>query len=131
VLSDLNRYTQYKTAEAIGDAARNPSGMAGMGAGIGAGMAVGQQMAQNIGAAQSGAAAPPPLPGAIMFYAAINGAQAGPFDMATLTAKIREGQIARNSLVWKQGMANWAAADSVQELQALFASMPPPLPPKA
>jgi hypothetical protein len=33
-------------------------------------------------------------------------------------------------LVWKQGMATWAAAGSVAELQALFGAVPPPLPPR-
>jgi len=46
-IGDMDRYTRYKTAEAIGDAAKQPGGggMAGMGAGIGAGMAIGGQMA--------------------------------------------------------------------------------------
>ena len=47
VIGDLGRYTQYQTAEAIRDAAQNPSGgnFAGMGAGIGAGAVIGQAMA--------------------------------------------------------------------------------------
>jgi membrane protease subunit (stomatin/prohibitin family) len=46
-IGDMDRYTRYKTAEAIGDAAKQPGGggMAGMGAGLGAGMAIGGQMA--------------------------------------------------------------------------------------
>lgn len=46
-IGDMDRYTRYKTAEAIGDAAKQPGGggMAGMGAGIGAGMAIGGRMA--------------------------------------------------------------------------------------
>ena len=126
VLGDLSRYTQYQTAQAIGDAAKNPGGIAGMGAGIGAGMAVGQQMA---GAMAGGtASAPPPLPQAAQFFAAINGAQAGPFDLNTLATKIRDGQIARNTLVWRHGMANWTPAETVTDLQSLFAAVPPPLP---
>src|SRR5436190_10963901 len=52
VIGDLNRYTQFKTANAIGDAAKNPGGMAGMGMGVGAGMAMGQQMSQAMGGTQ-------------------------------------------------------------------------------
>ena len=42
VVGDLNKYTQYQTAEAIRDAAQNEGGAAGMDAGLGAGMAMGQ-----------------------------------------------------------------------------------------
>jgi hypothetical protein len=31
--------------------------------------------------------------------------------------------------VWKNGMANWTAAESVPELAGLFSAVPPPLPP--
>lgn len=48
VLGDLNRYTQYQTAEAILEAAKNPSGgIAGMGAAMGASAAMASAMAQN------------------------------------------------------------------------------------
>lgn len=45
-LGDLNRYTQYQAAEAIGDAAANPGGIAGDLAGIGVAMGMGQVMSQ-------------------------------------------------------------------------------------
>jgi hypothetical protein len=70
---------------------------------------------------------PPPLPTAVTFFVGVNGQQQGPFDMATLTAMARSGQITRQSLVWKAGMAGWAAAETVPELQTLFAQIPPPL----
>lgn len=45
----LDSYTRLKTADAIGDAAKNEgSGMAGMGVGLGAGTAIGQMFAQNL-----------------------------------------------------------------------------------
>jgi hypothetical protein len=70
------------------------------------------------------------LPGATaQFFVGINGAQVGPFDLTTLATKIRAGEISRQTLVWKAGMAGWVAADSVVELQQLFANVPPPLPP--
>ncbi|MCE9533235.1 MAG: SPFH domain-containing protein [Planctomycetes bacterium] len=139
VLGNLDHYTKFQTAEAIGDAAKNPGGIAGMGVGIGAGVAIGNQMAGAIvpnaptahpyaEAVQPAAAGPPPLPQALSFFAAINGQQAGPFDLTALLAKTHDGTINRTTLVWKQGMANWQAADAVPELQSLFAGMPPPLP---
>ncbi|MBZ0248181.1 MAG: DUF4339 domain-containing protein, partial [Burkholderiales bacterium] len=41
------------------------------------------------------------------------------------------GSLTRASLVWKAGMAQWAAAGDVPELAALFANVPPPVPPAA
>jgi membrane protease subunit (stomatin/prohibitin family) len=136
VLGDMNKYTQYRTAEAIGDAAKNPSGMSGLGAGIAAGSAMADQMRNAMsgsfggGGGGAGAVAPPPLPGVAPFYVAINNQQQGPFDPNALAGKVRDGAVSRNTLVWRQGMATWAAAESVPELAGLFASVPPPLPPQ-
>jgi membrane protease subunit (stomatin/prohibitin family) len=63
-LGDMGAYMQFKTAQAIGDAAQNPGGagdVAATGAGLGAGMAMGQAMAQSVRDATSqpqGAPAP-------------------------------------------------------------------------
>ncbi|MFO1463493.1 MAG: SPFH domain-containing protein [bacterium] len=61
VVGNLQAYTQFQTAQAIEDAAKNPGGMAGMGPAMGAGFAMAQQMAQSMAA---GAQAPAPAPGA-------------------------------------------------------------------
>ena len=135
VLGDLNRYTQYKTAEAIGDAAKNQGGMAGLGSGIAAGAALADQMrgamargADAPGGSSGAPAMPPPIPQAVGFYVAVNGQQQGPFDVPTLAAKAREGSLPRGTLVWRAGMANWVAAEQVAELSGVFASVPPPIP---
>ncbi len=59
-IGNLQDYTRLKAAEALGDAARNPGGLAGAGVGIGAGFGFGGMMAD----AMRGAAAPaaPPAP---------------------------------------------------------------------
>jgi membrane protease subunit (stomatin/prohibitin family) len=55
-VGDMNRFTQFRTAEAIGDAAKaDGAGMAGAGVGMGAGLGMGAAMAQ----AMREAAAPP------------------------------------------------------------------------
>jgi membrane protease subunit (stomatin/prohibitin family) len=130
VLGNLDQYTRFQTAEAIRDAAQNPGGIAGMGAGIGAGLAVGQQMAGSIASTNSAAAgqAPPPMPGGPRFHVAINGQPAGPFDFPQIAQKIRDGSISRSTLVWQPGMVNWVAAETVPDVAALFADVPPPLP---
>ena len=139
-IGNLQAFTQYETANAIHDAATTPNSAAGAGMGLGAGFAMGGNMFGQMGAAQAaanagGAAAasamPPPLPAAMAFHVAINGQQAGPFDMGTLQGQAGSGSLKRDSLVWKAGMAQWVKAGEVPELTALFASMPPPLPPAA
>ncbi len=133
VLGDLNRYTQFQTAQAIGDAAKNPNGMAGLGSGIAAGAALADQMrgAMTGGAAGAGASGPPPIPQqAAAFYIAVGGQQQGPFDANTLATKARDGSFARSTLVWRQGMPSWTAAEQVGEPRNAFASVPPPLPPQ-
>lgn len=142
VLGNLDQYAKFQTADAIRDAAQNPGGLAGLGANLGAGLAVGNAMGGafvGAGAAPGvvtpanttppgAAAGPPPLPTAVAFHASIDGAAAGPFDVAALSQHIRNGKITRATLVWKTGMAGWAAAQTVPELNALFADVPPPLP---
>jgi membrane protease subunit (stomatin/prohibitin family) len=144
VLGNLDQYTKLQTADAIPTAAANPGGLAGLGASLGAGVAIGSQMGGAFAGAAAapgavtpshtapptaaGAGGPPPLPGAVAFHAAIDGAAAGPFDLAALSAHVHTGKLNRNTLVWKTGMAAWAAAGTVPELQGLFADVPPPLP---
>jgi excisionase family DNA binding protein len=64
---DMQTYTQLQAADAMRDAAQNPSGGAGLTAGIGAGMGLGsaisetmKQTAQGAGAAAAGGAAEVP-----------------------------------------------------------------------
>ena len=139
-IGNLQAYTQYETAGAIRDAANNPGGVAGAGVGIGAGVAMGAQMVNAMGlggaagmaaggAASQGAGASPPIPGATGFHIAVNGQQTGPFDISALQGQASSGQIKRDTLVWKTGMAQWLKAGDVPELSALFADVPPPVPP--
>lgn len=41
------------------------------------------------------------------------------------------GTLTRASLVWKDGMPGWLAADQVPDVGRLFGAVPPPLPPQA
>jgi hypothetical protein len=125
VLGDMNQYIKFQTATAIGDAAKNPGGVAGIGAGLGAGMGMANQMAAAMNSQP--AAVPPPLPlGG--FYVAIDGQQTGPLDPSALAALAGKGSLTSQTLVWKQGMAGWTAAAGVPELQAIISAVPPPLP---
>ncbi len=140
VIGDLDRYTKFQTAEAIGDMAEQGGGggdmmAGGMGAGMGFAMAnqIGQAMSPQQGSSGGAPApsggAPPPLPSAPKFFAAIDGKQSGPFDATALRQQIDAGAVTRETLVWTEGMANWTAAKDVDAVAAMFGSAPPPLPP--
>ncbi|KAF0814729.1 hypothetical protein IGB42_00784 [Andreprevotia sp. IGB-42] len=67
MVGDMQKFTQYQTAQAIPLAAQNEGGLAGLGAGLAAGVGFGQVMADSMrGAinpqAQPGAAPPPAAP---------------------------------------------------------------------
>ena len=132
VIGDLNKYTQFQAANAVEASANNPNGGNGF-LNAGVGVALGQQMAATLVNAQNqpqtNHAAPPPLPSAEWFVGA-GGQQQGPFDTATLGNMARGGQLTRETLVWKNGMAAWSAAGSVSELSSVFGQVPPPLPPQ-
>lgn len=129
---DLDKLTKLKAAKAMEIAAENPSGTAGMGIGLGAGMAMANQMTQSmsnqIQANQNVQATPPPIPAANTFYVAIDGRQQGPIGKVELANLVATQQLTRETLVWKQGLANWVPANEMVELQDLFAATPPPLP---
>jgi membrane protease subunit (stomatin/prohibitin family) len=131
IVGDLNRYTQFQAANAVEQSAKNPAG-GNPALDLAMGVALGQQVAQSLqhGAVTGSQEAPPPLPNAA-WYAAVSGAQEGPHDAAALQARIGSGAVTRDTLVWKQGLANWTKAGEITELAPLFAAVPPPLPPSA
>ncbi len=128
VIGNLHQYTQFQTANAMEQAAKNPGGMAAGGMGMGMGFAMANQMGQAMPAQQNQASGPPPLPQTTQFYISINNQQAGPFELAALSQHVKNGQLTRDTLCWRQGMAQWKPAGQVSELTNLFGSVPPPLP---
>src|SRR4029077_18040257 len=98
---------------------------------LGAGIAMGANMMNSMSGAAAAAAAsagPPPGPGAALYHVAQAQAQPGPFDMAALQQQASTGQVNRNTLVWKNGMPQWAKAGDVPDLAPLFGHCPPPFP---
>ena len=132
-------------ANAFGQMNANGAGSVDMGSGTGfnpaammAGMTMGGALGQNIAGVMNNAMAgvnqpvqpgvvPPPIP-TVVYHVAINGQAAGPFDLATLTQMASAGQLSTNSLVWKKGMAEWAKAETVDELKDVLANIVPPIP---
>jgi membrane protease subunit (stomatin/prohibitin family) len=126
-------YMQKAAADSMINASLNEGGAGGMmgaGLGMGAGMQMGGMMGQAFSQQpQQGAAVPPPMASAVHIYVSVNGQQQGPFTLDQLRAMVANGQLNRQTFVWKQGMAAWAAAESVPEVVALFGANPPPPPP--
>src|SRR5690606_9974235 len=58
IAGDLGAYAQFQAADAIKDAANNPSGAAGAGVGFGAGMAMGNMMGQAMAGQPNAPSAP-------------------------------------------------------------------------
>ncbi len=138
IIGNMNQYTQFQAANAMEAAATNPGGggaSEGMGMGMGFAMAGSMMNAMNQGMnpnqqqQQAGGAVPPPMPQAVTFFAVVNGAQAGPFDINVLKQMAGMGTLTKETLIWKQGMANWMPAGQVPEMVQVFGAAPPPLPP--
>ena len=136
-VGDLDRFAKARQADAMLAAAQNEGGgAAGSAIQAGLGVALGSQMAN---AAQGGYAqpqqpqhfapqgAPPPLPPQQQFHFERAGQPAGPYPVEGLRQFVASGQLTRDTVVWTEGMSNWAPASAVPALQSLF-STPPPLP---
>ena len=131
---DMGKLAQFKAAKAMEAAAKNEGGTAGAGMGMGMGFVLAQQMGQMMnpqamGAAQAVTNVPPPMPAQTLYYYAVEGQQMGPVTLDALKALFAGRTVNRDSLVWKQGMANWTALKEVDELKSfLGGNTPPPLP---
>jgi len=129
-------YQQERQLDVMQTAAGNEGGAGqmmgagmGLGMGFGVGGAFGQQMGNMAGVMQQQQpVAPPPPPTAAVWFVLINNQQ-HQYDMNALGQYIQSGQITRDTLVWKAGMAQWAKACDCPELQNLFGTVPPPPPP--
>ncbi len=129
-------YQAIAQADAMKAMAANPGGggAAGDMMGMGMGLAMANQMAQGFGRQQHAApgapaAGPPPPPPQTAFHVYQNGQQLGPIAVNALAAQIQNGQLAADTLVWKNGMAGWTPAGQVPELAGFFGATPPPPPP--
>lgn len=131
---DLNKLMQIKAAKALEIAAANEGGMAGAGVGMGMGFGMmnqfgylfqgNQQQNQQI----NNSAVPPPLPQQTQYFYAVNGQQNGPVSLQRLVELFKQKHINDETLIWKQGMANWMAFNSIPEYKNMEGTIPPPLP---
>ena len=128
---EVAKYQQIAAADALRDAAKSGGGdgLAG-GLGIGAGLAMGHQFAKGLAPGTQGqSSAPPPLPTSVQWYVAAGDQRVGPLTPEQLQAQIQAAQVTQETLVWRQGMANWTPANQVPEFASMLGAGPPPLPP--
>lgn len=137
-------------AQALGQMGANGAGDVNIGSGsdgtgfnmaaMMASMAVGGAVGQNIAGAMNNmmgginqqttpGTVPPPIP-TVAYHVAVNGQATGPFDISVLIQMSTAGQLTADSLVWKNGMTQWAKAGAVDELKNLFTNTMPPIPPQ-
>ena len=144
IVGDLNRYTQFSAAQALGAGGGAAGGAIGAAVGAGLGMAMGAQIggaqagpwgavpqqnhSQQSYAPQQAPAAPPPPPVEKVWHVAANGAATGPFGRGHLGRMVSEGSLTRETLVWTPGLSGWLKAEEVTELAQLFTIAPPPPP---
>jgi membrane protease subunit (stomatin/prohibitin family) len=118
---NINVYQLDKQTEVLKTAAENLGQMGTMNLGNGGGInpagmitgmmmggAMGNQMAgmmnqmgQNMNQQQN----TPPPPPQIQYFVSVNGQTAGPFNWQQLQQMVQNGQLTKNTYVWKQGMA--------------------------
>ena len=64
----------------------------------------------------------------VQYMVGVNGQPNGPFDWNQLQQLVQRGLLTQQTQVWTNGMAQWAMAGQVQELQPLFAGQAPQMP---
>ncbi|MDR2026357.1 MAG: SPFH domain-containing protein [Prevotellaceae bacterium] len=133
-------YQQERQFDIMQGAAQNEGGagqMMGAGMGLGMGFGIGGMFGQQMGnmanvlnpQAQQAQPVPPQPPVTLQYYVLINNAQQGPYDLSALQQMLQNGQLTRQTYVWKTGMAQWNTAENCADLQSLFGAVPPPPPP--
>lgn len=126
MVGDLDQYIKYQSAEALGKSEGSASSAMDMGLGF----AMANKMADSLNTppptetsqAASAGSAPPPLstPTETSWHVAIDDKPTGPHDITTIRSLIQQGKITAESLVWKEGMTDWEAAQKVDSIKKLI-----------
>ncbi|MGC1487112.1 MAG: SPFH domain-containing protein [Albidovulum sp.] len=135
IVGDLNRFTQFSAAEALGGGDSAAGGAMGAAIGAGMGMGMGAQMTPSAGPSGAGpwgaapaAQTPPPPPVEQAWHIAENGEAKGPYGRAHLARLAQDGGFSRDTMVWTPGLDGWKPAGEIADLARIFTVMPPPPP---
>jgi membrane protease subunit (stomatin/prohibitin family) len=132
-------YQMERGFDVLDRAASNEATLGGtMGAGIGLGVGLGfgnqignltNNLNSNSGQQLQSPQTPPPPPILnVQYFVLINNQQNGPHSIDTIKLLISQGQVNKETLVWKEGMADWSNIMDQHDLKLLFGSVPPPPP---
>jgi hypothetical protein len=99
---------------------------------FGMSMAIAQQMTQSMNQTMQtmhipgsgNPMQPPPQP---VYYAVLDGKQAGPFSETELIRLITDKKLSKETYVWRPGLREWQTAENVPEILRLVALAPPPV----
>lgn len=121
-------YKMERSFNVLDKAAVNGGGIIGSSLELGAGLAVGTQVgnmaSEHLNVNPQTA---PPIPISI-YYLAINGAQQGPYNAEQVKSMLSSHIINPETLIWKEGMPNWAALSALPEFANYIKQTPPPIP---
>lgn len=121
-----NIAAQQKIAQGIQD---NGFGdMGGMILGMGIAQGIGPQAQPQAFPQQSSQQVIAQVPQTTQYHVAVNGQATGPYAVNVLAQMALTGSFSADSLVWKNGMANWEKAETIDELKVIFLQTPPPIP---
>jgi hypothetical protein len=99
---------------------------------FGLGMGIAQQMVQtmnqtmaNMSIPGAGNPMPPPVQAGRVYYAVLDGKQAGPFSETEVARLIGDKKLSKETYVWYPGLREWKTAENVPEILRLVALSPP------
>ena len=92
---------------------------------------MGNTLAGNMSSAGQPMQGPPPMPGmqpqtAKFYYLYVNNAQAGPFDISSISQLVQNGQVNGDTPAWCEGMPQWAPMKTIPGLSSFFQAPPMP-----
>jgi hypothetical protein len=62
-----------------------------------------------------------------VYYAVLEGNQAGPFSETEIARLINEKKISKETYIWHPGLTAWKTAENIPEILRLVALAPPPI----
>ena len=102
---------------------------------FGLGMGVAQQMVktmnltmQNMYIPGAGNPMQTPQKPEIIYFAMIDGKQAGPFSECEIARLINDKKVSKETYVWHTGLSEWKTAENIPAVLRLVALAPPPPP---
>jgi hypothetical protein len=101
---------------------------------FGMGMTIAQQMVKTMNQTidtmripGSGNTMLQPAQTPLVYYAVLDGKQAGPFSETEIARLINDKKISRETYIWHPGLREWRITENVPEIVKLVALMPPPV----